>query len=107
MRLFKRLGSLVAAGVLITPLVGYAGQTPVSEGKTAGLVSTISKLAEVEYSDRMEAMSHTSDSPTLDHYYDTKAEEVAAVIGRLQRGENVDSKDIQQATDNSEGQMID
>jgi hypothetical protein len=58
-------------------------------------------LRNAEQSDRLNAQLYTRSAPSLDHYYNLKADEVNEVMRRLQRGENVPSDDINHALDNS------
>jgi hypothetical protein len=58
-------------------------------------------LRDAEHSDRLNAQLYTRSAPSLDHYYNLKADEVNDVISRLQRGEYVPSDDINHALDNS------
>ncbi|HEY2486191.1 MAG TPA: hypothetical protein VGI36_13655 [Candidatus Binataceae bacterium] len=58
-------------------------------------------LRNAEQSDRLNAQLYTRSAPSLDHYYNLKADELNDVMRRLQRGENVPSDDINHALDNS------
>jgi len=58
-------------------------------------------LLDAEHSDRLNAQLYSRSAPSLDHYYNLKADEVNDVMRRLQRGENVPSDDINHALDNS------
>jgi len=58
-------------------------------------------LRDAEHSDRINAQLYTWSAPSLDHYYNLKADEIEEIIGRLQRGENVPQDDIEHALDNS------
>jgi len=58
-------------------------------------------LRDAEHSDRLNAQLYTRSAPSLDHYYNLKADEVNDVMRRLQRGEDVPSDDINHALDNS------
>ena len=58
-------------------------------------------LRNAEQSDRLNAQLYTRSAPSLDHYYNLKADEVNEVMQRLQRGENVPPDDINHALDNS------
>ncbi|HLK11528.1 MAG TPA: hypothetical protein VKW76_09105 [Candidatus Binatia bacterium] len=75
-----------------------------SIGEPSNGASTIRRLEDAQYADRMNARSWTADNPTLDHYYDRKAAEVGALIGRLERGEQVAPADIDRALDTSDAQ---
>jgi hypothetical protein len=58
-------------------------------------------LRDAEHSDRLNAQLYTRSAPSLDHYYNLKADEVNDVMRRLERGEYVPSDDINHALDNS------
>jgi hypothetical protein len=58
-------------------------------------------LRDAEHSDRLNARLYSRSAPSLDHYYNLKADEVNDVMRRLQRGENVPPDDINHALDNS------
>jgi hypothetical protein len=64
-------------------------------------VSLAQLLRDAEHSDRLNAQLYSRSAPSLDHYYNLKADEVNDVMRRLQRGENVPPDDIKHALDNS------
>lgn len=62
----------------------------------------LQKLKEAEYSDRGNSHSYTSDDPSVGHYYARKADEVSALVKRLEGGQSVRREEIENALDNSE-----
>jgi hypothetical protein len=65
----------------------------------------LQKLKEAEYSDRGNSHSYTSDDPSVGHYYAREADEVSALIERLEGGQSVPREEIQNALDNSEARF--
>ena len=98
----KTLGALVIATFATLPQFASAAtrSTPTDQ------VSTIARLEEAESADRLNANSFTSENPTLDHFYDGKADEVKFLLERLRAGDYVAPKDIDRALDNSEAQTL-
>ena len=58
-------------------------------------------LQEAQHSDRRNAQLYTRSAPSLDHYYNLKADELEDIIRRIKRGENVPNDDILHALDTS------
>ena len=58
-------------------------------------------LLDAQHADRRNAQLYTRSAPSLDHYYNLKADELEDIIRRIKRGENVPNDDIQHALDNS------
>jgi hypothetical protein len=85
------LGAMVLMGLVACS----TGRQPTTNLSLAQL------LRNAEQSDRLNAQLYTRSAPSLDHYYNLKADEVNDVMRRLQRGENVPSDDINHALDNS------
>jgi hypothetical protein len=63
------------------------------------------QLKDAEDSDRGNSISYTSDDPSLGHHYARKADEVSALIKRLEGGEQVAPVEIDNALDNSEARF--
>jgi hypothetical protein len=61
----------------------------------------LQKLQDAEYSDRGNSSSFSSDDPSVGHYYARKADEVSALIKRLEGGQSVPREEIDHALDNS------
>jgi len=72
---------------------------------SAQAAELLQKLREAEYSDRGNSHSYTSDDPSVGHYYAHKADEVSALIERLEGGQSVPRKEIDNALDNSEARF--
>ena len=72
-----------------------------TERQPTTYLSLAQLLHNAEQSDRLNAQLYTRSAPSLDHYYNLKADEVNDVMRRLQRGENVPADDINHALDNS------
>jgi hypothetical protein len=66
-----------------------------------GNLSLAQLLRDAEQSDRRNAKLYTFSAPSLDHYYNLKADQVNDVMRRLERGEEVPADDIHHALDNS------
>ena len=64
-------------------------------------VSLLPMLQERQQSDRRNAQLYTRSAPSLDHYYNLKADQLEDIIRRIKRGESVPNDDIQHALDNS------
>ncbi|MFZ0887504.1 MAG: hypothetical protein WA005_03560 [Candidatus Binataceae bacterium] len=99
-------GSLIGAAALALALSAW----PVAAEQTAGTSSgtqaaTIDQLRQAEQSDRMNATSWTADNPTLDHYYDQKADQVDTLIKQLEAGQTVSPKEVDRALDTSGAQQ--
>lgn len=92
------LGAIVITGLLACSNA-RPPTTPPAEASTN--LSLLQLLRDTEQSDRLNARLYTRSAPSLDHYYNLKADEVNDVMHRLQRGENVPSDDINHALDNS------
>jgi hypothetical protein len=89
------LGAMVLMG-----LVACSTARPPTTAPSANL-SLAQVLRDAEQSDRLNAKLYTRSAPSLDHYYNLKADQVNDVMRRLQREENVPSDDINHALDNS------
>jgi len=63
--------------------------------------SLLPMLMDAQHSDRRNAQLYTRSAPSLDHYYNLKADQLEDIIRRIQRGEKVPDDDIQHALDNS------
>jgi hypothetical protein len=57
-------------------------------------------LQDAEHSDRRNAEVYTRSVPSLDHYYNLKADQLADIIRRVKRGEDVPNDAIKDALDN-------
>jgi hypothetical protein len=73
-------------------------QSRIGSPQTAELLQ---RLEDAEYADRGNSISF-GDNPTLGHYYRRKADEVNAVIKRLENGQSVPREEVEHALDNSE-----
>jgi len=103
----KKIGKLIGTAAVTATLAIAAGSAQASAvTDTTGPSELIAKLQITEQGDRLNASSYTSENPTLDHFYDEKADEVSAVIQRLRAGDRVSQKDIDRALDNSEAQSL-
>jgi len=78
-----------------------AGPTTTPATAPSANLSLAQLLRDAEHSDRRNAHLYSRSAPSLDHYYNLKADEVDDVMRRLQRGEDVPSDDINHALDNS------
>ena len=78
-----------------------AGPTATPVTAPSANLSLAQLLRDAEHSDRRNAHLYSRSAPSLDHYYNLKADEVDDVMRRLQRGEDVPSDDINHALDNS------
>jgi len=58
-------------------------------------------LMDARHSDRRNAELNTRSAPSLDHYYNLKADQLDDIIRRIKRGEDVPSDDLKHALDNS------
>ena len=89
--------------IILTGLLACSSARAPSPQTTAGSanVSLLQLLQDTEHSDRLNAKLYTRSAPSLDHYYNLKADQVNDVMHRLQRGEDVPSDDINHALDNS------
>ena len=92
------LGAMVLMG-LVACSTARPPTTPTTAPSTNLSLAQI--LRDAEQSDRLNAKLYTRSAPSLDHFYNLKADEVNDVLLRLQRGENVPSDDINHALDNS------
>jgi hypothetical protein len=92
------LGAIVVTGLLACS-TAHPPTTPTTAAPAN--LSLLQLLLDTEHSDRLNAKLYTRTAPSLDHYYNLKADEVDDVIRRLQRGEDVPSDDISHALDNS------
>jgi hypothetical protein len=92
------LGAMIVVG-----LVACSAARPSNPPTAAppGPLSLAQLLSDAEQSDRRNAELYTRSAPSLDHYYNLKADEVNDVMRRLERGEDVPSDDISHALDNS------
>jgi hypothetical protein len=63
--------------------------------------SLLQLLRDAERSDRINARLYTWSAPSLDHYYNLKADQLEDIIRRFERGEKVPAGDISHALDNS------
>jgi hypothetical protein len=92
-----------ALGAIALGLVACSTARPPTTSTTAPStnLSLAQLLREAEHSDRLNAQLYTRSAPSLDHYYNLKADEVNDVMRRLERGEYVPSDDINHALDNS------
>jgi len=92
------LGAMLSMG-----LASCSTSVPPTTPATAASadLSLAQLLLDAEHSDRLNAQLYSRSAPSLDHYYNLKADEVNDVMRRLQRGENVPSDDINHALDNS------
>jgi hypothetical protein len=103
----KKFGKLIGIAAVAATLAIVAGSAQASAVTEAtGSSELITKLQITEQADRLNANSYTSENPTLDHFYDEKADEVTTVIQRLRAGDRVSQKDIDRALDNSEAQSL-
>jgi hypothetical protein len=87
-------------GAMVLGLVACSTARPPTTAPSAN-PSLAQLLRDAEHSDRLNAQLYTRSAPSLDHYYNLKADQVNDVISRLQRGEYVPSDDINHALDNS------
>ena len=92
------LGAIVITGLLACSNA-HPPTTPTAEASTN--LSLLQLLRDTEHSDRLNAQLYTRSAPSLDHYYNLKADEVNEIMQKLQRGEHVPSDDINHALDNS------
>ena len=101
---------LLAALALTALSAGCAIDRPSATSPTGSVLSspgtnvaqTLETLRDAERADRMNSKSHTDSNPSLDQYYARKADEVHAVIVRIQRGESVPADDVNEALNNDE-----
>ncbi len=102
--------AMVAGGLLgSVALAVVLSAWPVAADQTAGTSSstqaaTLEQLRQAAQSDRMNSTSWTAENPTLDHFYEDKADQVHALIQRLEAGETVSPKEIDRALDTSGAQ---
>ena len=89
------IGAIVLSGSLSLPALAQYVRPNSSE------TSLLPMLRDAEHSDRRNAGLYSRSAPSLDHYYNLKADQLDDIIRRIQRGENVPSDDIQHALDNS------
>jgi hypothetical protein len=68
-------------------------------------VEFLQKLQDAEYSDQGNSSSFSSDDPSVGHYYARKADEVSALIKRLNGGQSVSREEIDHALDNSQARF--
>lgn len=107
-RSFQIIGSFGALALTVVSAGCSMGGLPATSS-TAAVVSspgsevgqTLERLREAERADRMNSESYT-DNSTLGHYYARKADEVDAVIVRIQKGESVPADDVNEALNNDE-----
>lgn len=98
-------GSLIGSIALALALSAWpvaAQQTAPASSSTQA--TTLERLQHAEQSDRMNGTSWTADNPTLDQYYDHKADQVDALIKKLEAGQTVSAKEVEHALDNSGAQ---
>jgi hypothetical protein len=90
-------------GAMVLGLVACSTARPPTTpaGAPSANPSLAQLLRDAEHSDRLNAQLYTRSAPSLDHYYNLKADEVNDVLRRLERGEYVPSDDINHALDNS------
>jgi hypothetical protein len=90
-------------GAIVLGVVACSTAQPPTTPSAApsGNLSLAQLLRDAEHSDRLNAQLYTRSAPSLDHYYNLKADEVSDVMRRLERGEDVPSDDINHALDNS------
>jgi len=91
------LGAMVLIGLAACSTAG----PPATPATASASLSLAQILRDAEHSDRLNAQLYSRSAPSLDHYYNLKADQVNDVMRRLQRGENVPSDDINHALDNS------
>ena len=89
------LGALALATALACSTALPPHQPPPNDN------SFLEYLKDAEHSDRVNAQLYTWSAPSLDHYYNLKADQIEEVIRRLQSGEEVPQDDIDHALDNS------
>jgi len=89
------IGEIVLITLLSLPAFAQSGRPNSADA------SLLPMLMEAEQSDRRNAQLYTRSAPSLDHYYNLKADQLEDIIRRIKRGENVPNDDIQHALDNS------
>ena len=103
------VGAMVAAMALAS-LCACSTSRPYSypppPGLSARRVQLIKRLQRAEEHDRGNSHAWNWSNPMLDALYRQKAEEVQAVILRLEAGEDVPPSDIKHALDNSEARQL-
>ena len=94
---------VLVLGVMVNTAVAPAQTHPTSIVRAGSpeAAQFLQKLREAKYADRANSNSYSSDDPSLGRYYARKAEEVSAVIKRLEGGQSVPREEIQSALDNS------
>jgi len=89
---------MVSATVNVQGVAAQTGSQPLVPPGTPRASELMQKLRDAEYADRGNSVSF-GDEPSLDHYYARKADQVEALIGRLENRQPVSQQDIEDALD--------
>ena len=91
----------IMVAVALAGAVACATRANAPADTESGHASLIQQLQHAEKIDRDNSTSFSRSAPSLDHFYQRKADEIASIIRRLQAGEEVPRDEIDHALDNS------
>jgi hypothetical protein len=86
------LAVVAGAAVNLTATSAQTGSQLIVRPGSPEAAEFLRKLQDAEYSDRGNSSSYSSDDPSVGHYYARKADEVSALIKRLEGGNRFPAK---------------
>ncbi len=93
----------LAAVTIVSAVLACFSSTLAQDGTirpfTRGAYQTLGMLKQAAVADRMNSRAWTSDNPTLDAFYASKAREVERLIDRLEKHQPVLSLEVERALD--------